>query len=920
LSTDINAIEAVQQGERDRFAELIDRHQRMVYGIAWSYLGDPDICEDAAQETFIKAFHYLGALRDPEKFTSWLARIARNVCTSILRKRQSELKNLNRWQIDQPATTTEVESSEEEENLSEMLGHTLSELKPEHRECLTLFYMEGKSVRETAEALGMNESAVKTRLHRARKTLRSELDKRIETQLEGLAPNKNFTASVMVILPQAGILGTAGVGTGASLFGKAVGGLGKGLIGIQFIFWMVLGQTAYVYLLTSFFARLEISNLIDKPENTYRKSLIKKDALIQTLTIPFLIPVTFIGLFLFGLKALVIFLTLMFALGVYHSVLMLRVNKSSFSYNMLTTNSIFCLSMILISIFDFPFDVFSLGLATIAFIHVFTKNPTLPRHDYNLFLRQVQGELQTPDKETSITRPVTQQEHLAFVRFLGEQHLITGYKQRNKKTILQLPTVSMSYRNYLFITIGGESTLKVNRNGQCQATISRSDTKSIQSLGNSPIIAEELQKGVEHAIEQSLALFLEGKSHQARQILTPLSDEDVFKANHEKSASTRIRKIAALLCGILLITLTFYNPDFSGRDPVTKQMARQQIHSWVTSNQPIDENYELLDFWRAPIHPSLELIGRENTPEYKQLVTKGLKANLTNSSNKEKIIGTRITNVMKSPDLLYLAMSTPILSHEELAELGYTEENIRSKLIKHQQAGEKSYIWYIFSMPSRSSFTHDFGEGQKYISSLRIKHASRRLYILKEFNCLDLFDTDAIAQKVADYQIKENFPLPKGCLPIDQQLTNGLFHGGTFNVADTYESLLILKLTDRLDLIDRQACIDGLVRLRQAGFITKKIDNPFISIIPRKQLKDIIDQNMSDKDGFYFMESMVLLNALDQVEDLQDWQFHPETGFNLEIDSSEPSFVTAESLTTWAYQERLEQRQREMKEGLHLQP
>jgi RNA polymerase sigma-70 factor (ECF subfamily) len=89
--SDTDAVKAVIEGDRDRYSELVERYQKMVYGIAWSHLGDAGLCEDAAQETFIKAFRYLAALRNPEKFSGWLARIARNVSTSLLRKRGREL-------------------------------------------------------------------------------------------------------------------------------------------------------------------------------------------------------------------------------------------------------------------------------------------------------------------------------------------------------------------------------------------------------------------------------------------------------------------------------------------------------------------------------------------------------------------------------------------------------------------------------------------------------------------------------------------------------------------------------------------------------------------------------------------------------------------------------------------------------------
>ncbi|HEY3298112.1 MAG TPA: sigma factor [Armatimonadota bacterium] len=80
---DYQTVNAVLHGDKDGYEKLIDKYKKMVYGIAWSHLGDPDLSEDAAQETFVKAYTYLATLREPDKFAGWLARIARNVCGSL---------------------------------------------------------------------------------------------------------------------------------------------------------------------------------------------------------------------------------------------------------------------------------------------------------------------------------------------------------------------------------------------------------------------------------------------------------------------------------------------------------------------------------------------------------------------------------------------------------------------------------------------------------------------------------------------------------------------------------------------------------------------------------------------------------------------------------------------------------------------
>ena len=78
-TAETETIDAILRGERDRYGELVERHQKMVYGIAWSHLGDAGLAEDAAQEAFVKAYRYLATLRDPSRFSGWLASIARNI-------------------------------------------------------------------------------------------------------------------------------------------------------------------------------------------------------------------------------------------------------------------------------------------------------------------------------------------------------------------------------------------------------------------------------------------------------------------------------------------------------------------------------------------------------------------------------------------------------------------------------------------------------------------------------------------------------------------------------------------------------------------------------------------------------------------------------------------------------------------------
>lgn len=101
MQQDAIAIEAMRQGDRERYGELVDRYERLVYGIAWSRIGNRALCEDAVQETFVQGFRCLGALRRPERFAAWISRIARNIAKRIERRERAQLARLRRWHLEQ---------------------------------------------------------------------------------------------------------------------------------------------------------------------------------------------------------------------------------------------------------------------------------------------------------------------------------------------------------------------------------------------------------------------------------------------------------------------------------------------------------------------------------------------------------------------------------------------------------------------------------------------------------------------------------------------------------------------------------------------------------------------------------------------------------------------------------------------------
>ena len=135
-----------------------------MYAIAWSRLGDAALSKDAVQETFVQAYRFLAGLRKPERFSSWVAAIARNVSSATMRRRRNELEAVHRLQLDQSARLEPDASATELPPLKETLAEAMSRLPDAHREALVLFYIEGESVRNCAERLSIREEAFRNRI------------------------------------------------------------------------------------------------------------------------------------------------------------------------------------------------------------------------------------------------------------------------------------------------------------------------------------------------------------------------------------------------------------------------------------------------------------------------------------------------------------------------------------------------------------------------------------------------------------------------------------------------------------------------------------------------------------------------------------------------------------------------------------
>lgn len=164
-------VERAQRGDRESFAALADASLPRLYNLAQLMLPDADLAEDAVQETLIVTWRDLRALRDPDRFDSWLYKI---LVRTVYRVARSERRHVVRQLTDAGEGTTPGPAGALE--VRDAIDRGFRQLKPEYRAVLVVHHYLGLSDAEAAEVLGVPAGTVKSRLHRATAAMRAALD------------------------------------------------------------------------------------------------------------------------------------------------------------------------------------------------------------------------------------------------------------------------------------------------------------------------------------------------------------------------------------------------------------------------------------------------------------------------------------------------------------------------------------------------------------------------------------------------------------------------------------------------------------------------------------------------------------------------------------------------------------------------
>ena len=172
--TDYELIRKCLAGETQYFEELVTRYKKLVFSVVYNMINDKEEVADISQEVFIRIYKALDRYNPEYKFSTWVVRIATNLCLDIYRKKRVDSMPIEEIGDVSSAIDSPEESCIKKER-SERIHKAILSLPEKYRTPIILFHQNGLSYEEMTKVLGKPMTIVKNRLYRARLMLREAL-------------------------------------------------------------------------------------------------------------------------------------------------------------------------------------------------------------------------------------------------------------------------------------------------------------------------------------------------------------------------------------------------------------------------------------------------------------------------------------------------------------------------------------------------------------------------------------------------------------------------------------------------------------------------------------------------------------------------------------------------------------------------
>lgn len=855
--TDQETIHAVRSGELDRFRELIERYEGQVYAVAWSRLGDASLAEEVVQESFIKAYRYLGWLRDPSRFGAWLTRIARGLAINFGIRHRRELNRRERWALDPSRLASHDGTPPEPSAVSDgALREALADLSATHRECLVLHYLEGHSIQDAAQALGITGGAFKVRLHRARAALRESIEAHLGESLGRLGPRTSQVSAIMAALPG---VGSAGAGTGL------IASLGAAVAKLIPAPWIAL----VLPMISAAFGVGAAAWMMSAERRNYRKPSDFRARLHQRATVRALIITALLMLFITAggvawvdpIRPLHILLAVGMALWL-AGLRLLQLNRRP----EMVAQALSALPMwIVLLVGQFvPVPPWWLPIAQLLFFGAmaFSFRARPLRFDYNLFLRGAKRML-PPGSGDHSRRPLTIDEIMAFGRLLGSNWLVNSYRRQSTSCTFGLTPVDFSpwQMAWPFIRRHG-SRLTLGTDGSVTSHLGAGDRAAIEGLlGSSSDASEIMESEVTKAVSDAWIQFRNGQPSAALKSLGETSETEIFVTPPNASRAFKIQRavlIGGALAALLLAVYQIRQKPWDAFrrvevDLVPVRLTLEEAKASLGS-LGMSRDAESARLWRE-LHAGLTT--SDVLPPGAWFRTEGLsrlRSNLLWSAMRGHPDVADAVDRALGDSRLHKAFRFGWITTNDLAAFGVTQDSIVAMVNSWSPAHR-----------TRQLDLEDRGVvGRTNVTVLGVEDLRWRLEFLRAFDCLHLVPRDSIVETLLAHQVKRGRALPAGRRPdLDQTEWEGFFATmGWSPIHETAEALRVLAMLGAIDRVDRAACTRALVRLHRGNGVLVGRNQPFE-----------FPSSTPALTTFEAREALRLLGTSDQVPDFADWEF-----------------------------------------------
>jgi len=841
----------------------------------------------------------------------WVNTIARHLAINFGLRHRREFNKRERWALENPQASTAENSSGETDPLytPETLRQTLADLPDAHRECLVLFYIEGKSGAEAAAALGISEAALRVRLHRARAAMRERLEDKLEGSLCKLGPAKSLVPDVMTgVLALSSAKATAGGTIAAGVGAKIVSVLGK-----TFLFaWLVPLLSVIVNLpsliVVSFIVRKERQNFRDA--GGFRPELHRRFFRSFIWGFPLLLVAFAIlnqsALAAWGIKTHQFILACLVSVLTLISARSLMICRNPYQVSMFAYCLIIAAGLSALALGWIPPSMASLPIltATIVLFLFYKKRPM--RMDYSLFLRAAHGLLKLSAEAHDVPQAnrFDRCELLVFARFLGSRFLVNNFRWETSGLVLRLPPVGnrfLANMAALFLPPISQncSHILLGWDGTIRAHCGKADAQNLAALTTSGLTnPQELESLVEENVLQSWQEFRSGNFLAAERSLGDSPESEVFVVPPSRAKSMRWWRIfigasvVLMMTGMMLRFLpSAWMARLDGLKPVSITEAQVRVFLNDTTPNPDPQRFKsnspALALFTCLVLPPTNLFSPVGLRAMHDEVSGGSFESLKHGENGgEAIFNAPLTRI---------AAADGWVSWDDL---GIRPEDAAANLRTH---------WFQMHSPDKWDNLLTRMDAWSWVKSerftvMRIQSDSlTQLRLLRDVNCLDLVPREILIQQIASVQVLSATPTTDQPPIHDWRDVRGLFFTPCWPaLQDTYYSLAALEILGGLDKIDREACIEGILsRHRGNGYFTSPSSGGF----------NEYHIDGSARDTIAVFESLRILGALDRVKDLAQWQFRPQRR------GIAKGQLTWQDVEAWVCQQRLEKILRQRKEN-----